>query len=35
VELARSDEQIRPWVEGREITRAVYVPDRLLNLVVR
>ena len=33
--LARSDEKIRPWVEGKEIARAVYVPDRLLNLVVR
>jgi leucyl-tRNA synthetase len=33
--LARADEKIRPWVEGREIARAVYVPDRLLNLVVR
>jgi leucyl-tRNA synthetase len=35
VELAQRDEHIRPWVEGRKITRAVYVPDRLLNLVVR
>jgi leucyl-tRNA synthetase len=35
VERALSDEKIRPWVEGREVARAVYVPDRLLNLVVR
>jgi leucyl-tRNA synthetase len=35
VALARRNEKIRPWVEGKEITRAVYVPDRLLNLVVR
>ncbi|MGH9316376.1 MAG: leucine--tRNA ligase, partial [Thermoanaerobaculia bacterium] len=35
LELARKDERIRRWVEGKEITRAVYVPDRLLNLVVR
>jgi leucyl-tRNA synthetase len=35
LELARKDDRIRPWVEGKEITRAVYVPDRLLNLVVR
>jgi leucyl-tRNA synthetase len=35
VALAQADEKIRPWVEGREIARAVYVPDRLLNLVVR
>src|SRR6266496_239275 len=32
--LARRDEKIRPWVEGKEITRSVFVPDRLLNLVV-
>jgi leucyl-tRNA synthetase len=32
--LARADERIRPWVDGKELTRAVYVPDRLLNLVV-
>jgi len=32
---ARSDEKIRPWVEGKTLERAVYVPDRLLNLVVR
>jgi leucyl-tRNA synthetase len=33
--LARADEKIRPWVDGKELTRSVYVPDRLLNLVVR
>jgi leucyl-tRNA synthetase len=32
---ARDDERIRAWVEGKEITRTVFVPDRLLNLVVR
>jgi leucyl-tRNA synthetase len=32
--LARQDEKIRPWVEGKTIARAVFVPDRLLNLVV-
>jgi leucyl-tRNA synthetase len=32
---AREDERIRSWFEGREITRTVYVPDRLLNVVVR
>ncbi|HSD72596.1 MAG TPA: leucine--tRNA ligase [Thermoanaerobaculia bacterium] len=35
VALARADDRIRPWVEGKEIARSVYVPDRLLNLVVR
>ena len=33
--LARADEHIRPWLEGKELSRAVFVPDRLLNLVVR
>jgi leucyl-tRNA synthetase len=33
--LARSDEKIRAWIDGKEIERTVYVPDRLLNLVVR
>jgi len=35
VALARADDRIRPWVDGKQIARAVYVPDRLLNLVVR
>jgi hypothetical protein len=35
MERARQDERIRSWTEGKEITRTVFVPDRLLNLVVR
>ena len=35
VSRARADEKIRPWVEGKQIRRSVYVPDRLLNLVVQ
>jgi leucyl-tRNA synthetase len=35
VSRARTDEKIRPWVEGRQLSRIVYVPDRLLNLVVQ
>jgi leucyl-tRNA synthetase len=35
MERARQDEKIRSWTEGKEITRTVFVPDRLLNLVVR
>ncbi|HEY1249816.1 MAG TPA: leucine--tRNA ligase [Thermoanaerobaculia bacterium] len=31
----RADERIRSWVDGKEIMRTVFVPDRLLNLVVR
>ncbi len=33
--LAREDERIRTWLDGKELVRAVFVPDRLLNLVVR
>ncbi len=33
--LARTDERIGAWVDGKEILRTVFVPDRLLNLVVR
>jgi len=35
MERARQDEKIRSWTEGKQITRTVFVPDRLLNLVVR
>ena len=31
----REDPRIRSWVEGKQIERSVFVPDRLLNLVVR
>jgi leucyl-tRNA synthetase len=33
--LAREDARIKPWLDGKELVRAVFVPDRLLNLVVR
>jgi leucyl-tRNA synthetase len=33
--LARNDGHVAAWLEGRELARAVFVPDRLLNLVVR
>ncbi len=33
--LAREDERIRTWLDGKELVRAIFVPDRLLNLVVR
>ncbi len=33
--LAREDAHIKPWLDGKELVRAVFVPDRLLNLVVR
>ena len=33
-ELALSSEKVRPHVEGKEIRKAVYVPGRLVNVVV-
>ncbi len=33
--LVRRDEKIRGWIDGKEIVRTVFVPDRLLNVVVR
>ena len=33
-ELALASDKVRPHVEGREIRKAVYVPGRLVNLVV-
>ena len=33
-ELALSSEKVRPYVEGKETRKAVYVPGRLVNLVV-
>ncbi|MBA3431172.1 MAG: class I tRNA ligase family protein, partial [Actinobacteria bacterium] len=33
-ELALASEKVRPHVEGREIRKAIYVPGRLVNLVV-
>jgi leucyl-tRNA synthetase len=33
--LLGADERIQSWLDGREVTRTVFVPDRLLNLVVR
>ncbi len=34
-ELALSSAKVRPHVEGREIRKSVYVPGRLVNLVVK
>ena len=34
-EVALSSEKVRPYVEGRETLRVVYVPGRLVNVVVR
>jgi leucyl-tRNA synthetase len=33
-EAALAHPAVRPWVEGREVARTVFVPGKLLNLVV-
>jgi leucyl-tRNA synthetase len=33
-ELALASSKVRPYIEGREIRKSVYVPGRLLNFVV-
>ncbi len=33
-QLALSREKIRPWLGGRKIKRIVFVPDKLINIVV-
>jgi leucyl-tRNA synthetase len=33
-ELALTSPKVRPHVEGREIRKIIYVPGRLVNLVV-
>jgi len=35
MERLQADERIRSWFDGKRITRTVFVPDRLLNLVVQ
>jgi len=34
-ELALARERVKPYLEGREIARIIYVPGRLINIVVR
>ena len=32
--LAESAERVRPWVEGKTVRKRLYVPKKLVNLVV-
>jgi leucyl-tRNA synthetase len=34
VEIARAHDRVRPFVEGRSVRKIVYVPGRILNLVM-
>ena len=35
IALAKSDSSVSKWLEGKEIIRSVYVPGKLLNLVIK
>lgn len=34
-EIAFGREQIRGWTEGKEVVKTIFVPDKLLNIVVK
>jgi leucyl-tRNA synthetase len=34
IELALSREQIQRWVEGKDVRKTIYVPGRLVSIVV-
>ena len=33
-ELALACEQVRPWIEGRQIRKVIVVPKKLVSIVV-
>ena len=33
--LARADERIAGWMEGKEVVKTIVVPDKLVNIVIR
>ncbi|HET6925197.1 MAG TPA: hypothetical protein VFH39_05195, partial [Candidatus Saccharimonadales bacterium] len=35
VATAKTQERVKPHIEGKEIVKAIYVPGKLVNLVVR
>jgi leucyl-tRNA synthetase len=34
-ELAMKQEKVRPYLEGREVVKVIYVPEKLINIVVK
>jgi leucyl-tRNA synthetase len=34
-ELAVKQEKVRPYLEGREVVKVIYVPEKLINIVVK
>ena len=35
LEAVRSNERVQQWVSGKQIVKTIYVPGKLVNLVVR
>jgi len=35
LDLALAREKIRPWIEGKDVVKRIYVPGKLVNLVVK
>ncbi len=35
IEQARTDEKVRPFLDGKRVVKAIVVPDKLVNFVVR
>jgi leucyl-tRNA synthetase len=33
--LAQEDDRIKQWIEGKKVSKAIYVPRKLVNLVVQ
>ena len=32
---AKSNESVKKWLEGKEIVKEIYVPGKILNIVVK
>jgi leucyl-tRNA synthetase len=35
VRLALSDAKVQPYLDGKQVIKTIYVPDRLVNIVVK
>jgi leucyl-tRNA synthetase len=34
-QIAQEDDKLKPFIEGKQIIKEIYVPDKILNLVVK
>ena len=35
IELARKSERIQKWTEGKEVVKEIFVPGKLVNIVIK